>query len=219
MKTNSQSLLILVALCLLSLSSVFAAPGGANITVTNTDTFAPLPYVGNTTINAGELKTLTINNTLATTRWAGFLGDLSGLISLSDASGSTFFQWTSQVTGSYIYAANDTTDFTGLRNGTAADFPAYLSQPASDNFTGTFAQNEIISATGFILDGINTSYAQTNSGTGTFRTYSLADSSATYILATRATANATGYDSNNVDFQLLLPASTSSQYFFYVELA
>ncbi|MEA2037345.1 MAG: hypothetical protein U9O94_07580, partial [Nanoarchaeota archaeon] len=58
---------------------------------------------------AGNVTQLTINTTILTKRWQGYYGNITGKMTLSDASGYTLYDWSYDkdlsVTGE-IYAAN-----------------------------------------------------------------------------------------------------------------
>ena len=208
---------ILLALCLLA--AAFAAPTGANITAGAADTLAISGVVGNTTINGGEVMSIDINNTFSTSKWAGFFGEISAGLALGNAAGDEFYSWTvTDVTNAIVYAASATTDFSGLAGAVDTDLPASVQSVATDSFYNTFILGETITAGTTAANGLTANYTVTNSGTGTLKTYALVDTADTYIMAGQAVNDATGFDTTQVDFQILAPADSSTSYFFYVEL-
>ncbi|MDK2849830.1 MAG: hypothetical protein PWP03_809 [Candidatus Woesearchaeota archaeon] len=193
---------------------VRADPTGATVTagtaVTGSGTTSD-----NITINAGEVMSANIYGKTITTKWAGFYGNISGGISLEDSSGNVFYNWSvSDVTGAVVYAANDTVSDWTLSNASEADMPAYVQGTATDSFSNTFTASEQFTSPTKTVD--NVLYAVTY-GTGTFKTYALKTTSE-IIFAGKSPGTAAGFNGNNVDYQILVPAQSNTNYYFYLEL-
>jgi len=210
--------LVLMAAVLLliygSANMVSAAPAGALITAgsleNGTGTSAE-----NITINAGEVQAANLYGKTITAKWAGFYGNISGGVSLEDASGNVFYNWSlSDVTGSVVYATNDTVSSWTLSNASEADMPAYVQGTSTDSFNNTFTASEQFVSPTQTVD--NVLYATTY-GTGTFKTYAL-KSSGEIVFAGKSPGSQAGFNGGSVDYQILVPAQSDTNYYFYLEL-
>lgn len=208
-------LLMLVVLAL-SISLVAAAPEGGDTTVGTSGSGTTTEYT-NVTIDGGDVTYVDVNSDVVTSKWAGFYGNLSGTLFLSDGT-NNFYEWSlSTLTGGVVYAANTTvTDWTGTTIAPMdnAGAPSFVNGAYTDNFTNTFTGSEaFVSAS---LNEASTPYA-TTLGAGAFKTYAL-KSGSVGIWAGLVVENGTSFTGGEADYQILLPAQTSTQYSFYVEL-
>ena len=73
-------------------SSVKADPAGAQITTNQTET-ALATAADNRTDAGGTITTLTLSATQQNTNWKAYLGNVTGILTLDDASQNTIFQW------------------------------------------------------------------------------------------------------------------------------
>ncbi len=212
-------MLVLMAAVLLlvygSMNLVNAAPAGAQITAGSLETGTGTSS-DNMTINAGEVQAANIYGKTITAKWAGFYGNISGGISLEDTSGNVFYNWSiSDVTGAVVYAANGTVSGWTLLNASEADMPAYVQGTATDSFNNTFTQSEqFVRPGGQTVD--NVLYATTY-GAGTFKTYAL-KTTGEIIFAGKSPGSQAGFNGGTVDYQILVPAQSNTNYYFYLEL-
>ena len=216
-------LILMMAVLVLSFSMVLAAPSGASTTTGASTTGTA---TSSTTVNAdgGNVTYVDVSSNVITSRWAGFYGNVSGSLLLSDASSHNFYQWSiSSMTGAVVYAADAAvSDWTGTNIGALdnAHAPSWVNTSAADNFTQTFASTE--SFTSSSLNEANVPYATTfnSSGVaGNLKTYALyATTESATIWAGKVVDDADGFAGDTVDYQVLLPAQTGTTYNFYLEL-
>ncbi len=215
---------LIAILVLLAMPLAYAAPDGATVTVGATER-GTSNAAGTATTEAGNVTEVNVSGTAITTRWAGFYGNISAGLVLSDAANNKFYEWTvSDVSGSVVYAANTTVSdwsTTNIVAATVADMPAFLTGTTADNYTNTYnAQETFTSATYSIA---NTNYATTYSSgaAGNLKSYSLkATTENALIWAGKALDDETAFDGGQVDYQILVPVdgTTTTTYNFYLEL-
>ena len=215
-------IIITLALFVFMGGAAYAAPQGASTSFGNSTTGN-----GSTSttvvIEAGNLSYVNVSTIAITDKWAGFFGEVSGNFQLADSGGNVFYQWSvSNVTDVVVYAANETiTDWSG-GNIEAANYthiPDFLKTNSADNYTNTFGSIEEFNSTSLAV--ANTSYTVTyQSGSpGPLRTYALYSPADTaLILAGKAIDSVTGFDGTAVDYQIIVPANTTTTYYFYMEL-
>lgn len=221
---NTKILLAIFAVALLSFSFAAAAPGGASTTPgasSATNTGASVTTVD---VEGGNVTYVDVSATVATSRWGGFYGNISGNVMLGDASSNVFYQWTvGDMTGAVVYATNASiTDWTSGNIGplAAANTPSYLQTTATDNYTNTFSANELFTSAS--LSEASTPYAATWNSTAqgdlkTYALYSTADDAT--IWAGKSIAGSDAFNGGStVDYQILLPAQSTTTYSFYLEL-
>jgi hypothetical protein len=146
----------------LLLTSVHATPIGPTITVLGNETKGAAEGTRvNTTINGsispgGYIFTLDLNSVQQNNRWKAYVGNVTGTLTLDDASDNTIYQWTlSTVTGE-VYATrasgsinwsgiNCTWIYEGSRNATESNRSAEEAENVvlshtnkDDNITATF---------------------------------------------------------------------------------
>lgn len=217
-------IMLMLAIIVLSFSMVAAAPSGGDATAGTSETGTS---TSTTTVNidGGNVTYVDVNSDVVTSRWAGFFGNVSGSLFLSDASANNFYQWSiSSMTGAVVYAASGTvsdwaagSSIVPLNNSNA---PAYVNGVYTDNFTQTYAANEAFTSSTYNIAA--TPYATTYNSSGvagnlkTYALYSITD--AETIWAGKVVDDADGFDGTTVDYQILLPAQTGTTYSFYMEL-
>jgi hypothetical protein len=215
--------LLALAVFVLSLALVSAAPGGATTAVGTSETGTGTAA---TTVDAegGNVTYVDVSSTVITSRWAGFFGNVSGNLLLGDASANTFYQWSvSDLSGAVVYAANNSiTDWSDgnivpLAN---ANAPTWVAGANTDNFTSTFNASEAFVSSS--LNKAGTPFATTFNSSGvagdlkTYALYSTADTA--NIWAGLVVDDTNGFNNATVDYQILLPAQTGTTYSFYLEL-
>ena len=215
---------LMAILVLLAMPIALAAPDGATVTVGATERGSS-NAAGTASTEAGNVTEVNISGTAITSRWAGFYGNISAGLVLSDAANNKFYEWTvSDVSGAVVYATNASVSDWSTSNivaATASDMPAFLTQSTADNYSNTYnAQEAFTSATYSIA---NTNYAATysNGVAGNLKSYSLkATTENALIWAGKALDDETAFDGGQVDYQVLVPVdgTTTTTYNFYLEL-
>lgn len=213
---------MMLIIAVLALPMAFAAPAAGNVTEQGSQS----SYAGisseSVTTEGGNVTEVNVTGYASTARWAGFYGSIDGGIRLGDSGNNIFYEWTvSNFDGSVVYAANTTvSDWSDAAISAAGvgDMPSYLTTGASDNYTNTFDTTEGF-ASASITEGSTPYITTLETGTGTFKTYSLKNTAGTLIWAGLADQNELGFDGTTVDYQLLVPADSSGvTYNFYLEL-
>ena len=220
-----KSILVALVCVLVAFSFAYAAPAGGTTTHGGSETGTGS---STTTQNAdgGNVTYVNVSGTTITGRWAGFFGNVSGQIELQDASANTFYQWTvSNLTNAVVYVSNGTiTDWTSsnienINSSNTTHYPAFLQTTASDNYNNTFGISDTFTSAS--LSVANTNYTTTYQGgsSGTLRTYALRSiADANMIWAGVVQDDVNGFNSNDLDYQVLVPANTTTSYNFYLEL-
>ena len=192
---------------------------------------------------AGNVTQLSINTTKITNNWQGYYGNISGSITLDDASGNTMYDWSADdfsVIGE-IYAANqsiaDWNDVicvnlagTGINGVSGINVTRledmYGIQPSEvDGLDETFLGTEdIIIGTNTLSACPSTHTYQSDSPQSNYWNETLITENATgtVIFASKVDDNTVGFDGNTWDFQMLVAedggTAGSTSYWFYVEL-
>ena len=193
---------------------------------------------------AGNVTQLTLNTTVLTKRWQGYYGNISGTITLDDATGYTLYDWSAgsdiSVVGE-IYAANDTiTDWTDIIcvnltgtgtlatdgvNATMLENTFGMLSTDSDGFDETFLKTQDITVGTTTLAGCPATNMYVNNETqNAIWNESLLTENATgvVIFATEVENDANGFNNKTWDFQMIVADdgdnSAVTPYQFYVEL-
>jgi hypothetical protein len=215
---------ILLITLLLMAGMASAGEALVNTTLFNgtTETYVPTAgYLSNTSqggyiteINITQLNTQTQN-------WQGFYGNVTGNIYLKGSAGDSMFNWTVDLTNSYVYATtNDTmNDYDNLviADPTELDPLWNFSSTITDNIAGTYYSTNDSTFVGNVLTGV--SNATTVKGFEDYVIQDVASAPAKNNVLWAATIydakpNFKGTDSN---FELLVP-SESDIYYFYIEV-
>jgi len=171
-------------------------------------------------ILGGNITEVNVSGYSQTGRWAGFWGEVSGGLKLSDSTNS-FYEWTvSDVTGAVVYAADAAVSNWGsVAAAGTLDMPGYLTAGATDNFTNTFnTTGKTFTSTSLSVGSAPYTNTYSSGAAGNLETYALKDG-ATLIWAGKALSNEASFNGGTVDYQLLVPANgTQETYNFYLEL-
>ncbi len=236
----------IIALSFLSAALVSADPSGPNIFTIVNSSRAPLTQASSLVAWAGNITQLNIAGSSTTKSWAGYFGNVSGYLTLSDSNNRSLFNWTSATPLGEIYATTSQTinwsqgnircwnftQTTGLVNLTQLENEFNISPGDGDGVDETFSFSGVHS--GFFT-GLNEVTANTCprvslfNGTGvsgqtTFQEVILEDQ--TYnktIFATPIENNKLGFTNELTDFELIVPEdghydSNPTTYYFYVEI-
>jgi len=200
------------------------------------------PSVSSVAAQAGNITELLINATVITKTWQGYFGNITGKIVLDDANNKSMYDWNIVTPQGEIYAANETVDdWSSIKcfNYSASAPELNLSKLEqildcvgdADGVNETFTtKNHPGFWVGSTYISPNTCWStQTyvNDGTSNnFYEVLLLEPNKNIIVYTSIiNASKTGFDNTLTDFQMLVgenghgsAASTTTQYYFYVEL-
>jgi hypothetical protein len=231
---------------LLVLNLTYAStPEGPDITVSGNSS---RPTSNGTKVNAtggsgetsgGYVFTINLDTLQTNTRWKAYYGNVSGTMTLDDASGYTIYKWpiTSTVNGNvYATRASGTIAWASAVCANSTQIEAenrainQTSNP-SDNITATFnstnhstfvvAGNSLNNCSSTVTYKNDTAMAQND--TADFQEIVIYDGT-NIIYATNIENNVMSYNGAPADFQMIVPENglatwqSSTAYYFYVEL-
>ncbi|MEM4271194.1 MAG: hypothetical protein QXO70_03825, partial [Candidatus Pacearchaeota archaeon] len=98
--------LLSLAFLFFVLSFVSAAPEGPSIVSIENETASVSPSAV-INVSGGYISTINLSAKVQNPRWKGMVGWLNGKFALSDASGSTLFDWSTVITGGKVYATHN----------------------------------------------------------------------------------------------------------------
>ncbi|MBI4438374.1 hypothetical protein HY640_00410 [Candidatus Woesearchaeota archaeon] len=237
---------LITALAALALiTNTAAAPQGINnITIVSTETYNDNLSPKTVPASAGNVSMVTLTDTKVTSRWQGYYGNLTGTVTLSDASNNTLYSWELQPSGE-VYASNHSTvDWSSIK---CVNFTSNLSDGWTFNITTlerfyNAGRNDVdgidetfnttyTNATGFTAGSVlindqqkcPLTYTFVNNAyqTTEFEEILLTDNSSV-VFTTLLENGLLGFDGRKWDFQMLVaengddPAPTN--YYFFVEV-
>lgn len=230
---------------ILSVLSLFSEPGlatpeGPTIVSIKNETNTPdTAALINTT--GGSITTMTLNATTQNLRWKAYVGNVTGTLTLDDASGSTIYNWQVSSPNGEIYATRKT-DTVSWSNIACANITHIENENRAlnhtnkeDNISATFnTQIHDTFYAGTRLISNNTcysvySYVNDTAQSSVFDEIALYDgtnaTNGNIVYASLLEQNSFGYNNQTVDFQMILPEyglatwTSSTAYYFYVELS
>lgn len=246
MRTNIFRILGTIFMIALLMAMVYAEPYGPEDITRIADERGNLSNVNPVQINAqgGNVTQLEINATSLTNRWQGYYGNISGQITLNDAQGNTFYDWSA---GSNfapignIYAANQSvTDWTDVicLNLTSDDVATEgISASILETMYGMGTSDgdgvdETFTGTEDIVVGSNTLtncaatniYTNSSSVAGVWNETLLTENQTNAVIyATEIEQDTFGFDNRTWDFQMMVgedgDTAGATTYYFYVELS
>jgi hypothetical protein len=226
-KTKGLFLSVLIALSILAIivAPVSAIPGSTTATeVTSTN---PDPTASGAVVTEGnEITEVNLTVDSYTERWAGFYGNVSGSISLSDGS-HDLYNWTwAAASGGEVIAstANTGIDWANLANGAVTDVDSVWgfssgSDRAVDTFndqdTFTIGEQTMTNAPAVITgDDTKSDYltAITNDGANSAKN--------DFQFVVGIINDGTTFNGETHDFEMMVPTdeTVGETYYFYVEL-
>jgi len=240
---------LLLLFGLIGSTFVLATPGGpSSITILSNSTYSSNAGVArNESEGGGYIYELLINATASNSRWKAYVGNVSGVLVLGDASGSKIYDWTltTQISGEVYATRNSTTiDWSNIvcANTTILETENYLLNHTNsgDNVTATFSDSTHssfnVGTTTISSNSCPTTNTYKNNATqdtnfeeivlwtGGSCSGSVCPNSGSVIYATILENDVTGYNGEKYDFQMLLPESgldtwsSSTAYYFYIEI-
>jgi hypothetical protein len=202
-------------------------------------------YVNTT---GGSITTMVLNATSQNLRWKAFVGNVSGTLTLDDASGNTIFDWATSSVGGEIYAtrSSNAINWNNINctwgvtrsptNRTIEENENRLMNHTSpaDNITATFSTKN---HTGFYVNNIYISsnscysihtYINSTKQYTNFEEILLYDgtnsTNGAIVYTSIIEQDRRGFDNETYDFQMIVPENgaqgfrSSTPYYFYAEL-
>jgi hypothetical protein len=235
---NMFTILLVIMLGLTLFSNVVAIPVGPSIIYNSTSNATLKPAAAITTAG-GTFTTLVLNTTGQTYRWKAYIGNVSGKLTLADATNKSIFDWTvTSVTGEvYATRSNAAVDWTTVSCADSTlisdeDIFMNMSLTSPDTINKTFnntihksfyvgttkIQNSTCRAVATYVNGVS----QAPTENAVFQEILLKDGSSNIVYTTLVNASTIGYNNQRYDFQMILAENeynpTPTTYYLYVEL-
>lgn len=230
--------LLVIMLFSIILQNVVAIPVGPVIQFNSTTNSTPRPATAITTAG-GTFTTLVLNTTGQTYRWKAYVGNVSGKLTLADATNKSIFDWSvTSVTGEVYTTRNssaiDWTTVSCADNTLIGNEDIFMNMTltAPDTINKTFnntihrsfyvggikIQNSTCRAIATYVNGTR----QASSENAVFQEILLKDGSSNLIYTTLVNASTIGYNNNKYDFQMIVAENeyqvSPTTYYLYVEL-
>lgn len=216
---------------------VFGAPTGANILNNITETISPTAAASLTTAG-GSFTTLVLNGSYQTQGWKAYVGNVTGVLTLDDATSNTIYDWNLVAASGEVYvsrnASVDWTAITCANSATISQEQSVLNINSSsvDSINNTFNETihksfyvgtiNIPNSTCYSIDTYVNDSKQAPSETADFQEV-LLQSNSNLIYSTILENSVAGFDNGKYDFQLIVPEdetkSAPTTYYFYVEIS
>ncbi|MCK4670723.1 MAG: hypothetical protein KAT43_05980 [Nanoarchaeota archaeon] len=230
--------LIISIFFLFSIYYASAAPILAGVTNVTHETYTGTG--GATNATGGYIANRDLLVQSQTGAWQGYYGQVSGNLSLADASGDVMYAWTGPTISGEVFASmSSSIDWGTIRayngtNGTGAGY-SHSNCTIGENITGTgsdrvnktftyasgprqdtnIANNTIITDSACATE----TYVNGAQATNIWEEFILIDGTAQVVWAAEINDSGTAFDGSTEDFQLIVPANASTIiYYMYVEL-
>jgi hypothetical protein len=242
-KTNMPdvcAIICVMLLCVLGLHLLFAplaaaAPSGAQLT-NNMSSSANTTNPGSRNDSGGTITTMLLSSTQQDTAWKGYLGNVSGSLTLDDASGATIYNWALSAIQGKVFASRSNTVSWGSINCSnqshidAEQTVLSFTSADSDSINRTFNSTNHVS---FLVNSRNMSNCRSTATyvndsvqgqvpSAVFPEVLLSDGT-NFVYTTIINSAKHGYSAQLMDFQMIVPqnktTSTPTTYYFYVELS
>jgi len=236
MKTTKLWILGWLVIFLALAVEVSSIPDGPNVVTIRNET-KTLDSSALINTSGGIITTMVLNSSQQNLRWKAFVGNVSGTLTLDDASGYSVFDWglTDVVGEVYATRSSNTIDWSNINCSTTTNITNeevainHINNP-SDNITATFSeQNHNPFYVGNVYISQDSCYSLHTYQNGTSQTSNfeeiLLHDKDNVVYATLIEDNLLGYNPNQtLDFQMIVPENgldswgSSTAYYFYVEL-
>ena len=227
--------LLFFLVLLLQVSADFPHPSAPDVML-NVSNQSPAPtggYLSNT--SGGTITTVNINTTTQNPHWKAYVGNITGSLALSDASGNSVYDWgiTSMEGEVYATRKSSVVDWSSIVCANATHIQAEetalnMTSSSEDSILNTFNQTShpgfYAGLTSVAADSCNSTNLYVNSAASSDFAELLLYDGADVIYASLIEDSVTGFDGTEYDFQMILPDSglegsqTPKVYYFYVEL-
>lgn len=219
----------LIAIMMAIIMAAAALGAGIEGATTTAGTPVTRQFISSGTIGAqgGNATTLSASTETQTLAWQGFYGEVFGNVTLADSTGDILYRWNATGLNGTAFASRDSNiNFANITavNDCSVD-QTITGTNGSDSVNRTFRPSNNtafnIGSTTIATGTACTTYTYVNNATQTtsFEEVILTSTGSNTIYITRLEPDATGFDGNTHDFQMIVPANdTTLTYYFYVEL-
>lgn len=220
-----RNVLLYAIVLLATVATAFALPDGANANAGTPQT-KTANAADSVVAEGGNITTVNLNGESQTNVWQGFYGNVSGNLTLQDASGDVMYNWTLLTAEGEVYASrNSTIDFTTVAGVEVCTVDETLTGTGTDRVNNTFSNASV----NFDIGAINIpeacevfTHVNSQVNTSTWPEIITSATGVTSIYVTKINASETAFDGTAADYQMIVPdfanASTST-YFFFVEFS
>lgn len=227
-------LLIMVAIALLFALPATADPSGAQITSSSTDTGPTISPEGHTA-NRSTITTIALNAVQQDQRWKAYIGNVSGTLTLDDASNKTIYDWsTAAISGEVFSSTSGSLDFSTVScasSGVIGTAETAMAQAGtevdsiSSTFNSTDHSSTVVAGTSLSNCNSTTLYvndvSQGQDSGADFQEFLMQETTNSLVYVSILNDNTVGFDGNTYDFQMIVPETPTGAahtYYFYVEL-
>lgn len=236
--TLFRTLLLVAALVTMLGVPVTALPAGASVAYIS-NTTAGQGVAGSRTDPRSTITTIDLSALQQDQHWKGYVGNVSGSLSLSDAGGNAIYNWAltgAMMTGQVYATRNTSVNFvsvacaaptTILAEDTFNNASSSLSDSINATFNGTAHKPFYVGATlmtncsSIALNVNNTQ--QTLSTTSLYPEILIQDNATNLIYVSIISKGAYGFNGNVYDFQMIVGESaikaSPTSYYFFTELS
>ena len=225
----------LLAVLMVSFSFVSSAPTGIDSIAYNFNETKAASSAMMVNISGGYVSSFNLTASVQNSRWKAFVGEVFGKFTLDDASDNTIYDWSFATVTGRVYATRtaSTPTWSSIACASTANLEAENTAMShtgvSDNITATFSDAShvgfYVGSTQFLDDACSHTVNTYVGGTSTsaFEEVALYDG-ANVIYTGLLEQDATGFDGNSYDFQMIVPENGSAgfsgatAYYLYVEL-
>ncbi len=202
------------------LMGVTFAIDNADVTVVSEGRYTNSPATpGSDTTEAGNVTAVNITANVSTGKWAGYYGNVTGSIVLSEsdfASRMYSWSWSSATGGEVCVSTDNTPTWSALADTTAATVDTVWSFDASDTDSAT---NTYSGTTAWSIAGTSGNAPSVTLVNPNIATYVIADAAAP--ASTNDLLFCSNIDTTDGNYGIMAPAATggsTTTYYFYVEL-
>ncbi len=225
---------------LLGLNAVLALPSAARIDYNATD-YGPTLAPGNITTERGTITTLILHAAQQNQNWKGYVGNVTGALTLEDAAGYAIYDWS--LTGVTIIGEVYTSRHSGVNFGSVdcANTTVISDEQVFHNMTSTQVDNinktfnwtthksflvgtvPIANSTCRVAYTYINDTPQAASEAASFQEILLQDNAGALVYMTSIENNLLGFDNRTYDFQMIVAESavksTATTYYFWTEIS
>lgn len=224
----NKTLFVFLGLLLFGSGLVMAISNASVSDVTRLDRWGGDATAGNIATEGGNITSANVAANTLTDRWAGFFGNVTGNIYLTDANGGTtnyLFKWTANSPTGYVCVSENTNfPFASGAATTATKInTAWSFGSATDNAINTFTGSCDITFNNPYVQITNTVKAthQTDSAFATCAIDNGGTGENDFAFCVAINQSGKNYLNQSADYELIVPTSVGNEvetYYFYVEL-
>jgi len=226
----NKTLFVFLGLLLLGSGLVMAISNASVSDVTRLTRWGGDATAGSIATEGGNITSANVAANTLTDRWAGFFGNVTGNIYLTDASGGTtgyLFMWTANSPTGYVCVSeNNNFPFGSAENTTAVDINgAWSFGAATDNATNTFTTSTCDITFYNPYKSITGTANAKNATNSAFETcaidHTTASAETDFAFCTAINQSGKNYLNDSADYELIVPTTVGNAtetYYFYAEL-